>query len=76
VLGKPLESALNLLQAMWSEEYQQYGTYAPGVDGQYVWFPCQVQQQTGHTAPSSALHRLCCLPLLLASAASKDKPGL
>lgn len=41
---------------MWSEEYQQYGTYAPGVDGQYVWFPCQVNHTSNHP-PVKALRR-------------------
>jgi hypothetical protein len=29
-------------QAVWSDEYQEYGTWALGNDGQYVWYPSQV----------------------------------
>ena len=27
---------------MWNEEYGQYGAWALGEDGQYIWYPAQV----------------------------------
>lgn len=29
-------------QAVWNDEYQQYGTWGFGNDGQYLWYPSQV----------------------------------
>ncbi|BDA46483.1 probable polyadenylate-binding protein-interacting protein 7 at C-terminar half [Coccomyxa sp. Obi] len=29
-------------QTVWNDEYQQYGTWALGNDGQYMWYPSQV----------------------------------
>lgn len=32
-----------IAQAVWNEEYQEYGTWAMGTDGQYVWYPSEVR---------------------------------
>jgi hypothetical protein len=33
---------LVLLQMMWSEDHQDYGTYAQGPDGTWLWYSAKV----------------------------------
>lgn len=33
---------MSLLQVIWSEDHQEYGTYAQSLDGDWLWYPAQV----------------------------------